>query len=169
MTSPMGERQMFPVQTKETVKGDMAAFSPAPPGKATDLGPGAPQAPVPTTASPARPGRADPGTAGRPSVGPAPDERGRTMTSCTPVVVDGWGGAGEGCVSVGDAQRVLAVVVDHLRGAFPEQWQSSAADEFTARLEDLLLHADRLGELLATARERAAEMSAAVARAWEDR
>lgn len=61
MTSPMGERQMFPVQTKETVKGDMAAFSPAPPGKATDLGPGAPQAPVPTTASPARPGRADPG------------------------------------------------------------------------------------------------------------
>ncbi len=91
------------------------------------------------------------------------------MTTCTPVVVGGWGGAGDGCVAVDDAQRMLTVVEEHLRGAFPEQWQSTAADEFTARVEDLLRHAGHLGDLLATARERAAETAAAVAEAWDDR
>ncbi|MBD8062106.1 hypothetical protein [Oceanitalea stevensii] len=90
-----------------------------------------------------------------------------STSSCTPVVVEGWGGAGEGCASVVSATGVLAAVEDTLRAAYPEQWHSPAADEFAARLGDLLHHAYRLGDLLATAQDRAARLAAAVAEAWE--
>ncbi|WP_413451789.1 hypothetical protein AA0Y32_14275 [Georgenia phoenicis] len=92
-----------------------------------------------------------------------------STSSCTPVVVDGWGGAGDGCANVASAVGVLAAVADTLRAAFPEQWHSPAADEFATRLGDLLHHTQRLEELLATAQDRAAALSAAVAEAWEDR
>lgn len=92
-----------------------------------------------------------------------------STSSCTPVVVDGWGGAGDGCASVVSAAGVLAAIEDTLRAAYPERWHSPAADEFSARLEDLLHHSSRLGDLLATAQERAAALAAAVAEAWEDR
>ncbi|QDB80530.1 hypothetical protein FE251_14990 [Georgenia wutianyii] len=85
---------------------------------------------------------------------------------CTPVVVDGWGGAGDGCVAVGTAGQVLGEIEDAVRAAFPEDWQSTAADEFRARLTDLLGLADGLRGLLETAQERAAALSAAVAVAW---
>lgn len=91
-----------------------------------------------------------------------------STSSCTPVVVEGWGGAGDGCASVVSAAGVLAAIADSLRAAYPEQWHSPAADEFAARLGDLLLHTHRLDELLAAARDRAAALSAAVAEAWED-
>ncbi|WP_152188782.1 hypothetical protein [Georgenia satyanarayanai] len=90
-----------------------------------------------------------------------------STSSCTPVVVDGWGGAGDGCASVMSAAGVLAAIEDTLRGAYPERWHSPAADEFAARLGDLLHHAHRLEELLATAQDRAAALSAAVAEAWD--
>lgn len=89
-------------------------------------------------------------------------------SSCTPVVVDGWGGAGDGCAAVGDALRLVGVIEDALRGALPEQWQSAAADELTARLGELLVHAARLEDLVWTARQRAAELSAAVAATWAE-
>ncbi|PYF99035.1 hypothetical protein SAMN05216184_10957 [Georgenia satyanarayanai] len=91
-----------------------------------------------------------------------------STSSCTPVVVEGWGGAGDGCASVVSAAGVLGAVEGTLRAAYPEQWHSPAADEFSARLGDLLLHTHRLGDLLATAQQRAAALAAAVAEAWED-
>ncbi len=85
--------------------------------------------------------------------------------SCTPVVVDGWGGAGDGCQTMVAALGVLGAIEDLLRQAFPEEWRSSAADEYTARIGDLLLHAGHLDEQLRTAQQRAADLAAAVAAA----
>ncbi|HLT84217.1 MAG TPA: hypothetical protein VKZ83_08300 [Phototrophicaceae bacterium] len=90
-------------------------------------------------------------------------------SSCTPVVVDGWGGAGDGCFAVASAAEVLGAIEDAVRAAYPQVWQSGAAEEFAARLTDLLGHAAALRGLLGTAQERAAELAAAVADAWEER
>jgi len=90
-------------------------------------------------------------------------------SSCTPVVVDGWGGAGDGCDKVGVAGDVLGAIEDAVRAAFPDTWQSSAADELAARLTDLLRHAAALRGLLEAAQEEAVELSAAVALAWSER
>lgn len=92
-----------------------------------------------------------------------------STTSCTPVAVDGWGGAGDGCVTVAGAADLLDAVEDTLRAAYPERWQASAADEYAARLTDLLHHTHLLAALIETARLRAAELAAVVAAAWEDR
>ena len=86
-----------------------------------------------------------------------------STSSCTPVVVDGWGGAGDGCLAIETARGTLAVVEEAVRGSLPEHWQSSAAEEFTARVGELLAHAGRLGELVTAAHERAAALAAAVA------
>lgn len=90
------------------------------------------------------------------------------MASSRTPGVAGWGGAGDGCVAVDDALRLVGVVEDALRGALPEQWQSAAADECTARLGELLLHAALLEDLVRTARLRATELSAAVEAAWSE-
>ncbi len=92
-----------------------------------------------------------------------------STTGCTPVAVEGWGGAGDGCEALAGALDVLGAVSDGLRAAFPGDWQSSAADEFAARLGDLLGHAACLEDLLHTARERADALAAAVAAAWSSR
>ncbi|WP_454085537.1 hypothetical protein [Georgenia sp. Marseille-Q6866] len=79
------------------------------------------------------------------------------------------GRGGDGCANVASATGVLAAIEDTLRAAYPEQWRSPAADEFAARLGDLLHHAYRLGAPLAAARARPAARAAAAAEAWEER
>lgn len=85
-----------------------------------------------------------------------------TTSICPPVIFDGWGGASSGCATVAEAHAVLIAIEGAVRGAFPEQWRSSAADEFVSRLGDLLRHTDLLGALIVTAHERAADFAAAV-------
>lgn len=91
-----------------------------------------------------------------------------SASSCTPVVVDGWGGAGDGCEAVAGALGAVTYVQETLRACVPEQWQSTAADEFTARVSDLLGHCDRLVALVEDAHRRAVELAAAVQTARQE-
>lgn len=88
-----------------------------------------------------------------------------TVDSCTPVVVDGWGGAGDGCLATGTAVGAVEAITDLLRTTLPLHWQSSAADRYTERVEDLLRHCARLTELVEAAHQRMVEQSGAVAEA----
>lgn len=85
------------------------------------------------------------------------------LSSCTPVVVDGWGGAGDGCAATSVAVAAAGAITESLRTALPVYWQSTAADRYTERVTDLLRHCARLTELLETAHQRLVEQSAKVA------
>lgn len=83
--------------------------------------------------------------------------------SCPPVVVEGWGGAGDACVRAASAVEVLAYIQENLRAAFPQQWQSVAADGFVQRLTDLLIGAGRVLTAAELVRQLAQEMAEDVA------
>lgn len=60
-----------------------------------------------------------------------------SRTSC-PVAVEGWGGAGDACGRARAALESVEHVLEVLRGAFPEEWRSRAADGYIERLEELI-------------------------------
>lgn len=77
--------------------------------------------------------------------------------SCTPA--GGWGGAGDGCIAAQSALAATQALTDGLRAAFPEGWQSTAADEYVHRLGGLLLHCGRLAEITESAQHQLAELA----------
>lgn len=83
--------------------------------------------------------------------------------SCTPA--GGWGGAGDGCAAAQTALATTHALIESLRAAFPESWQSTAADEYAVRLGGLLLHSGRLAEITESAQHQLAELAQIVATA----
>ncbi|HLS48573.1 MAG TPA: hypothetical protein VK024_01140 [Actinomycetaceae bacterium] len=63
------------------------------------------------------------------------------------------------------AASVLELVQGELRGAFPRQWRSRAADAYAARLLDALVEAGRTSDLLEEAQRHVVACVAAAASA----